>query len=454
MSWKESYVGIAYLSVYVVAVWVLLVISFTRGTHWVYRLLWLVYAISATVCLLNVLFQEQLVGRGIMQDMWFDLSNTTWWSYGLLVLCCIIAFRPLTSFDQYSKFERFGIGGRQRQIVVVFAYTYVIVVALYIGLSWGNIVSGLNVADFGDLRMATFANADNESTASMSDNVFGSLFFRVSYQLRCLAMFLAFSLMRRKGRRLIAFLLAGSSSFIVYISSQITAARGGLIVYAICVLLIGMYSLRGIQKVTKKWIYISGGASLFVVFTFFARVTEERFGEEGSSGEIIRNIFFYMGHAPIEFSTITGSLNHLAWGEVIVGRIMNLYTGASYDWQQIQTDIGYPPIGPVFNTYLGYLYTDFGVVGCIAFVLVWARYMDHLLKVRQNYMSTLFLLGYYLHFFVTGLFAVGRLEFASVITAFGVHMGLRLLEMICDWGKDDSIEESRIWKKNPVCVTQ
>ena len=76
--------------------------------------------------------------------------------------------------------------------------------------------------------------------------------------------------------------------------------------------------------------------------------------------------------------------------------------------------IGYPDIGPVFITYLGYIYTDFGIVSC--------------LKKKKLRMSTIFIFMYYLSFYVTGNFAVGRLEYVGMITAHIIALFIRLVE--------------------------
>ena len=90
--------------------------------------------------------------------------------------------------------------------------------------------------------------------------------------------------------------------------------------------------------------------------------------------------------------------------------------------------IGYPDIGPVFITYLGYIYTDFGIVSCLAFTSLWSYFMCSLLKKKKLRMSTIFIFMYYLSFYVTGNFAVGRLEYVGMITAHIIALFIRLVE--------------------------
>jgi hypothetical protein len=166
-----------------------------------------------------------------------------------------------------------------------------------------------------------------------------------------------------------------------------------------------------------------------VAVSFFLAVTMSRLATDTGGGNLLlRNISFYLGHGPIEFSKITGSLQNFAYGKTIIGRLLNHYFGTAYSWESIQIEIGYPNIGPVFNTYLGYIYTDFGIFSSLGFTALWSYFMCTLLKKRTLRISTVFLFLYYLSFYVTGNFAVGRLEYAGMITAHIISFMIRLIE--------------------------
>lgn len=81
----------------------------------------------------------------------------------------------------------------------------------------------------------------------------------------------------------------------------------------------------------------------------------------------------------MEFSRITGSLTDFAYGRTTIGRLISYYFGTDYNWTSISNSIGYPNMGPLFVTYLGYLYTDFGVPGCIVFTSLFAFAINQLL---------------------------------------------------------------------------
>ena len=126
--------------------------------------------------------------------------------------------------------------------------------------------------------------------------------------------------------------------------------------------------------------------------------------DTGGGNLLLRNISFYLGHGPIEFSKITGSLQEFALGRTVIGRLLNHYLGIPYSWEAIQASIGYPNIGPVFITYLGYIYTDFGIVSCVGFTWVWSNYMCKKLVKQGNRISTMYIFSLLSEFLCDGKF--------------------------------------------------
>ena len=104
------------------------------------------------------------------------------------------------------------------------------------------------------------------------------------------------------------------------------------------------------------------------------------------------------------------------------------YFGTSYRWPAIANDIGYPPIGAVYNTYLGYLYTDFGSIGCILYTAAWSFLVYSVMKKRPLKISSIFLFAYYLHYYATGNFVIGRLEYVRVVTTIIIYLVIRVIE--------------------------
>lgn len=237
-------------------------------------------------------------------------------------------------------------------------------------------------------------------------------------------------MLKEKTHKLLSVLIIIVTFFVYYVNCAASAARGGLMIFMICSGLIGMLFFPYLSKANKRKVVIGAGAVGGLVIAFFMIVTISRFGNDGGGGNpILRNISFYLGHGPIEFSKITGSLTDFAYGRTIIGRLISHYFGTYYSWDSICVDIGFPSIGPVFVTYLGYMYTDFGVVGCIVFVSVWAYITNQILKKRPNNVSSFFFFAYYLHYYITGVFTIGRLEYASLITTTLLYFIIRAVEL-------------------------
>lgn len=422
---------LSFLIIYAVLMCGLTVRSFFKKKNNIYCSLWIAYSVSAVFCVLCKLYQKDLVGIGYSQNMWYDLSDTTLWGYLLIVLCCLIAFRPFALFDKNNKLVEFGSSKGAKQFFKLYAFGYILCAVIFILLSINTVISLLNIRNFGVIRLSLYSNGENESNFIMTTNFVANVCYKLCLQFKYLSVFVALAMFKEKVSTRLATGLLLSTFFVYYLYANGNAARGGLLIFIFCIMLIGICFFKYMSKNNKRKLLIIVAAIFGVVMSFFIAVTVSRFGNDhGGGNPILRNICFYLGHGPIEFSKITGSLNDFAYGKTIIGRLLNHYFGTPYSWESVQAEIGYPSIGPVFVTYLGYLYTDFGSIGCILFVTLWSQFICRLLRKSPNRISTIFLFLYYLSYFVTGIFAVGRLEYAALITAHLIFFAIRLIEDI------------------------
>ncbi len=391
--------------------------------------MWVAYAVSGIFCVLCKIYQKELVGSGISHNMWYDLSDTTLWGYLLITLCCLIAFRPFEVFDKNNALEILGNGCGSRQFYSLYSFAYIFCALVFIALSFSTVRSLLSAGDLGLVRTTLYGNADNESNFVMTTNFVANVCYKLCLQFKYLSVFIAFTMIKEKYKTIQAVALLGLTFFVYYLYATGNAARGGLLIFCFCSLLIGTCFWQYLSKANKRKVIIGASVLFGVVLSFFLAVTISRFGNDGGGGNpLVRNICFYLGHGPIEFSKVTGSLERFAYGKTIIGRLANHYFGTPYSWESVQSQIGYPPLGPVFVTYLGYIYTDFGSIGCIIFFWMWSQFMCKLIRRSPRRISTIFLFLYYLSYFVTGIFAVGRLEYAAMITAFFLFLCIRFVE--------------------------
>lgn len=418
-----------YLECYAIICCLITINAFVKKKNIIYKCLWCEYAVSAVFCVLCKIYQADLVGFGTLHNRWYDLSDTTWWGYVLIIVCNLIAFRPFELFDKNSNLADLGKSKSIKQFFTLFSLAYIALGLVFIVLSYKNIISILNIEDFGGLRTSLYGNNENESTLVITNNFLANICYKLCIQFKYLSVFIVMSMLKERYKVKLASVLLFLTFILYYIYATANAARGGLLIFTFCSFLIVLTFYKYMSKKSKRLVIASTMVIGGIVFIFFFAVTVSRFGASSNgSNPILRNISFYLGHGPIEFSKITGSLSDFAYGKTILGRLGNHYFGFNYSWEAIQQEIGYPPIGPVFITYLGYLYTDFGVVSCLGFVSCWSIFMSKLIKKKRIRISTIFLFLYYLSFYVTGNFAVGRLEFAAVITAHILALIMRLIE--------------------------
>lgn len=418
-----------YLLTYAVLMCGIAIGSIRKNKSIIYSLMWSAYAVSAIFCVICKVFQEDLYLTGISQSKWYDLSDTTMWGYLLIILCCLIAFRPFKKFDKNKALEILGNSRGSRQFYTIFSWAYIVCALIFVSLSINTVLALFSTSDYGLLRSTLYGNGENESNFVMTTNFLGDFCYKLCLQFKLLSVFVSFTMIKEKYKTKLASILLFVTFCVYYLYVTGNAARGGLLIFCFCSMLIGTCFWKYIHKSSKVKICIAAVVLLGFVFSFFMMVTVSRFGNDGGSGNpILRNIFFYLGHGPIEFSKITGSLREFAYGKTIIGRLLNHYFGTPYSWEAIQFEIGYPSLGPVFVTYLGYLYTDFGSIGCLVFVTFWSQFMCRLIRVSPRRISTIFLFLYYMNYFVTGIFAVGRLEYAAFITAHVIFLCIRFVE--------------------------
>lgn len=418
-----------YIVIYNILTWGFVIYSIRRRKGKVYTILWMLSAISALFCLLSIIFQSYLIGNSATKQFWYDLSDTTLWGYLLIVLCNYIAFKPFSIIEKRQILTNFGKSNLEKSYMKFFAYGYLLLAFLFILLSFRNIISAFQVSDYGALRTSLYANSDNESTFVMTTNVFANICFKMCLQLKFVSVFVAIIMFKENYKRFLSILLAGVTFFIYFAYASGNAARGGILVFAMITGLILIMVLDSFSKSAKRKIIILVGILGALVVSFFITVSVSRVATDLSGGNLLlKNFVFYLGHGPIEFSRLTGSLNDLAYGKVIIGRLLNHYFGMPYSWEAIQLEIGYPSIGPLFITYLGFLYVDFGIIGCVGFVSIWSILTIKLLKKGRFRLSTAYMFLYYMYYFVQGTFSVGRLEYAALITTTVIGITWRLFE--------------------------
>lgn len=421
--------GLFYLMCYAVITCVITIRSFIKKKNIIYCALWCEYAVSAVFCVLCKVYQAELVGFGIMHNKWYDLSDTTWWGYLLIIVCNLIAFKPFEIFDYDSSLGNMGKRKGTKQYTRIYAYIYILLALIFLLLSFSNIKSILETSDFGALRSSLYGNSDNESTLVITNNLIANVCYKLCTQFKYMSIFVALLMFKERYHVKTAICLLATTFGIYYIYASANAARGGLIIFVFCSFLMVLTFFKYMSPGSKRKLVVLCAACCGIVFSFFLAVTLSRVASDTGGGNLLlRNISFYLGHSPIEFSKITGSLEDFAYGKTIIGRLLNHYFGTAYSWESIQLEIGYPDIGPVFVTYLGYIYTDFGIFSCIGFTWLWSYFMCKQLKKRRLRISTIFIFLYYLSFYVTGNFAVGRLEYAGLITAHIISFFIRCVE--------------------------
>lgn len=420
-----------YLILYAVILCGITIYVIIKRRNKTYCVFWMIYAISSIFCVINKVFQKQIHGQGIMLSIWYDLSDTTLLGYLLIIVCCAIAFKPIRLFDPAidEKYRYHRTNVVRKELSRLYAYMYISLFLIFLIVCFQTVLNVLNISDFALQRTALYDKSENETSATITNIFIGNICFKLCVKFRVLSVFVAFSMLKTQYKKGLAITLLVITSVLYYIYSSWNAARGGLVLYFICIILIGLYYIRYLNKSTKRKIIVLSSISAIILVLFFISVTISRFSNETNKNfSVISNVCFYLGHGPIQFSKITGSLTDFAWGKTVIGRLISNYFGTNYSWETIQSSIGYPPIGPVFVTYLGYIYTDFGVVSCLLFTWAWATFVTRTVKKYPNRLSTYYLLGYYINFYVLGVFVVGRLEYVAVISTHVFYFIFRLIE--------------------------
>lgn len=418
-----------YLIIYACTLCFITIRAYSKKNNPIYCAIWTAYSVSGVFCVLCKMYQETLVGTGIYHDYWYDLSDTTWWGYLIIIVCNIIAFKPIKIFDSGHSLVDFGVDDKDKRFFILFSYAYIISSLIFILPSIGNILSVFSITDLGELRSSLYANSENEGSVVVASNIVSNFCFKLCLLTKYLAVFNAYVMIKEKMRPILSSFLLIMVFLLVFINSSATAARGGMLIFIYCSGLVGLCFYKYLSKVNRLRIIATATVFLAIVVIFVAQVTMSRFMSDGGGGNpIIRNICFYLGHGPIEFSKITGCLTDFAYGKTIIGRLISHYIGIPYSWETIAYSIGYPNIGALFVTYLGFLYTDFGIVGCILFTFIWSKITYNMIKKRPNNISTIYFFLYYLSFYTTGVFVVGRLEYAALITTTIIYLIMRVIE--------------------------
>lgn len=425
--------GIYYLWLYVLLNVATCVSAFVGRNSFIYKLMWLEYTVIAVCTLLCVLFQTELLGHAGSLDYWYSLDRTSLQGYLLLFVCTWLALRPLASFGGGCELATFGRSEAEKQLFLAFTILYLLAAAAFVALSMSSVRAALSTSDYGSLRSDLYSGSDNESSLVLTTNPIASLAFKLCNLFKYIGIVIAFGMLKEKHHPVLAVVLIFTIFGIYYIYASANAARGGLMVFCFCAVILASLLYGFLSPGYRKRIMVGACVLGFLVFSIVAAITISRFANDGGGGNaIVRNVMFYLGHAPIEFSTITGSVSKYGGGEVILGRLFAHWFGSPYSWEAVSFTIGFPQFGPLFITYLGYIFADFGYIGCLLFAMVWAAFLSALLKNSPGRLSTLVLLGYYISFYATGAFTLGRLEFASLVTFHAIWLFLRLWEEILD----------------------
>lgn len=419
-----------YLVGYAVIMCFLAVRSFQFKKNKVHFLIMAAYAFTGVMCVICKIYQTTLLANNSFVALWYDISETTWWGYATLIICTFIALKPLEYFDKDNQIKKFGEKTGTRNFFVNFSIVYILVALLFLLLAFREVIQVLNVSDYGTLRNSLYSNSENEETGALAVNFVANICLKLCTEFKLLAVFVSLGMLKEKIKSALAISLLGISFFLYFIECSAQAARGGLLIYLFCVFLIAISFYKYLSVNTKRKVRIAAIVLACAVLTFFVAVTTSRLIVDNNTREnaFLGNILFYLGHAPLEFSRITGSLTKFAYGRTTVGRLISHYFGTDYSWALISSEIGYPNISALFVTYLGFLYTDFGVLGCIVYTSVLSFAMYQLIKKRPNHISTLYFVTYYINFYVKGIFTVGRLEYASLVTTTLVYSIMRLIE--------------------------
>ncbi len=419
-----------YLVVYALVTCLITIRSYIKKYNPIYCALWTEFAVSAVFCVIVKVYQVAMLGNGLMQSIWYDLSDTTLKAYILLIICNVIAFEPLREFDAGNQFQDFGKNRKMQNFFVMYSVMYLVLAGFFILTSLGTISAAMHNTDYGTLR-ASLANAENEQSAAVAGNAIANICYKLCFQFKSLSLFVAFGSFKEKCNRILSSLLLIVTFFVVYISNAVLAGRGSFLIFTFSCFLIGLCFYKYLSKATRRKVVIGGVIILGFVLSYFFAVTISRVvvsGRGTMSYQLIGNAAFYLGHGPIEFSKITGSLDHFGHGRVIIARFISHYFETNYSWPAVANEIGYPAIGAVYNTYLGYLYADFGSIGCIIYTSLWSYLVYQVMKRRPLNISSLFLFGYYLHYYVTGNFVIGRMEYVRVVTTIIIYLLIRVIE--------------------------
>ena len=410
--------GMLYLSIYAVVVLLVFAYSIVARRSFIYKALWFAFLVSAIFCIICKANQDVLVGHSTLHDTWYDLSDTTLRGYLLIVVCAYIAFIPIDRIGKNKSIGKLGKTNVEKFFLTIFCWFFLLAFLTYILTSFDVIKEALLNNDYLSVRESAYDNSDNEAVNILYSNLqVGTFCFKFCWLMKYFVAFLPFVLLKEKKHRFLASLTLLSDFALVYIYGNINAARGSVLIFAFFVFLIFALFYKYFAKKTRQIIIKSGIALGVFLGAFFISVTISRTSDNTSGGNLVlKNICFYLGHGPIEFSKIVGSLSNFSYGQVVLGRLSNHYFGTPYDVDSILSSINYPNIGPVFVSFLAWIYTDFGTFGCLAFFSIWSYVISRLVSRRHVKLSSIFVFCYYLSYFVTGIFTIGRLEYASLVT--------------------------------------
>ena len=220
--------GINYLWLYTLLTVLTCVMSFVKRNSLIYRLIWLEYSIIAVCALVCFLFQSVLLGHAELLVYW----------YLLLFACTWLALRPLASFGSGRELVTFGKSETEKQLFLAFTIIYLLAAVAFVALSMSSVKAALSTSDYGSLRSDLYSGTDNESSLVLATNPIASLAFKFCNLFKYIGIVIAFGMMKEKFHPVLAIGLIFTIFGIYYIYASANAARGGLMVFCFCAVIL------------------------------------------------------------------------------------------------------------------------------------------------------------------------------------------------------------------------
>lgn len=138
---------LGFLIAYAVIMCIIAVYSFRLKRNIVHFLVIAAYAFTGVICAICKIFQMSLLANNAFVAMAYDISNTTWWGYATLILCTVIALRPLKLFDDSDQLKSFGEQSSTQNFYIIFSVIYITLGLLFILTAFREVIRVINISD-------------------------------------------------------------------------------------------------------------------------------------------------------------------------------------------------------------------------------------------------------------------------------------------------------------------